>query len=119
MEIKKSTKEVFIKTKNYLRSKTDINKVLVSKKTSYGKESIKYYIGYVDDDVFGSLCIKLSQMVGHVEHFKNHNNRDSKRMSFKVCDKKLLKIYNKIWESVSKLVKKEFDSEPLYGDNDK
>ena len=28
----------------------DINKILVSKKASYGKESTKYYIGYNDDD---------------------------------------------------------------------
>ena len=29
----------------------DINKILVSKKTSYGKELVKCYIGYNDDDV--------------------------------------------------------------------
>ena len=61
----------------------DINKILVSKKTSYGKKSVKYYIGYNDDDVIGPLCMKLPQMVGYAKHFKNNNNGNSKRMSFK------------------------------------
>ena len=45
---------------------------------------------------------------------------DSKKtMSFKVNDNKLLKKYNKIWERISNLMNIEFDSEPVYGDNDK
>ena len=40
-------------------------------------------------------------------------------MSFKVSDKKLLKKYSKIWEIVSNLLNTKFDSEPIYGDNDK
>ena len=33
--------------------------------------------------------------------------------------KKLLVKYTKIWGGVSSLIGKEFDSEPVYGDNDK
>ena len=40
-------------------------------------------------------------------------------MSFKVSDNKLLKKNNKIWERVSNLLSIKFDSEPVYGDNDK
>ena len=40
-------------------------------------------------------------------------------MSFKIINKKLLKKYNQIWKRVKKLLKIEFDSEPVYGDNDK
>ena len=40
-------------------------------------------------------------------------------MSFKVIDNKLLKKYTKICERVSRLMNIEFDSEPVYGDNDK
>ena len=40
-------------------------------------------------------------------------------MSFKVADNRLVKKYNKIWEKVSNLMNIEFDSEPVYGDNDK
>ena len=40
-------------------------------------------------------------------------------MSFKFNDNKLSKKYNKIWGRVSSLMNIEFDSEPVYGDNDK
>ena len=39
----------------------------------------------------------------------------NKTVSFKVSDERLLKKCNKIWERVNT----EFDSEPVYGDNDK
>ena len=53
-------------------------------------------------------------MVGYVKHFDSN-----KTMSFKVSDNKLLKKPNKIWEKISKLMNREFDSEPVYGENDK
>ena len=53
-------------------------------------------------------------MTGYVKHFDSN-----KTMSFKVTDNKLLKKYIKIWERVSSLMNIEFDSEPVYGDNDK
>ena len=38
--------------------------MLVSKREPYGtNESIKYFIGYNDDDVIRPLHIKLSQMI--------------------------------------------------------
>ena len=78
------------------------------------KSSFKYFLGYNDDDVIRPLCIKLPQMIGYVKHFDSN-----KAMSFKVNDNKLLKKYTKIWEKVSNLMNIEFDSEPIYGDNDK
>ena len=94
---------------------------MVSKENSYGtKNSFKYFIGYNyhddddDDDVIRPLCIKLPQMIGYVKNFDSN-----KTMSFKVDDNKLLKKYNRIWEIISNLLNIEFDSEPVYGDNDK
>ena len=58
--------------------------------------------------------MKLAQMIGYVRNFDNN-----KTMSLKVDDNKLLKKYNKIWEIISNLLNIEFDSEPVYGDNDK
>ena len=37
-------------------------------------------------------------------------------MSIKISDKQLLNKYNQIWK---RLLKMEFDSKPVYGDNDK
>ena len=67
-----------------------------------------------DNDVIRPLCIKLSQMTGYVRKFEGNAT-----MSFKISDKQLLKKYNQIWKRVEKLLKTEFDSEPVYGDNDK
>ena len=52
-------------------------------------------------------------MIGYVKWFDRN-----KAMAFKVIEK-LLKKYNKIWEKVSSLMNIKFDSEPVYGDNDK
>ena len=40
-------------------------------------------------------------------------------MSFRVKDKQPLKNYNKIWEKVEKLMKTDFESKPVYVDDDK
>ena len=53
-------------------------------------------------------------MIGYVKHFDSN-----KTMSFKVNDDKMLKKYTKIWGRVKNLMNIEFDSEPVYGDNDK
>ena len=90
-----------INTSNFYKNKKlfnmhdlDVNKILVSQKESYGtKNSLKYFIGYNDDDLIRPLCIKLPQMIGYVKHFDSNET-----MSFKVGDNKLLKKYNKIWE---------------------
>ena len=44
---------------------------------------------------------------------------DNKVMSFKVTDKKLLNKYNKIWEKVEELLNVKFESNPIYGEDDK
>ena len=105
---KKINKSNFYKNKKLFNiHDLDVNKILVSKKESYGTEnSLKYFIGYNNDDVIRPLCIKLPQMIGYVKNFE-------------VRDNKLLKKYNKIWEKVSNLINIEFDSETVYGDNDK
>ena len=77
------------------------------------KSSFKYFIEDDDHDYIGSLCIKLPPMIGYVTNF--HSN---KLMSFNVIDNKLLKQYTEIWERVNSLINIEFDSEPVYGDND-
>ena len=113
---KKINKSSFYKNKKLFSfNDIDVNKILVSKKESYGtKNSLKYFIGYNDGDVIRPLCILLPQMIGYVKHFNSH-----KTTSFKISDNKLLKKYNKIWERAGNLLNIEFDSEPVYGDVDK
>ena len=115
-EDKKINKNNFYKNKKLFNiHDLDVNKILVSKKESYGtKNSLKYFIGNNDDNVIRPLCLKLSQMIGYVKKFDSN-----KTISFKVSDNKLLKKYNKIWEKISNLMNIGFESKPVYGDNDK
>ena len=63
---KKIKKSNFYKNKKLFNiDDIDVNKILVSKKEQYGtKNSLKYFIGYNDNDVIRLLCIKLPQMIG-------------------------------------------------------
>ena len=93
----------------------DIDKILVSKKEPYGKkDSIKYFVGYNYHDYIEPLCIRLPQLMGYVKCFDN-----DKTTSFKIIDKKLLKKCTNVLERVRGLMNIEFDSEPIYGNNDK
>ena len=85
---KKINKSNFYERKKLFKiDDIDVNKILVSKKETYGKKgSFKHFIGYNDGDVIRPLCIKLPQMVGHIKCFDSN-----KIMSFKIVDKKLLK----------------------------
>ena len=53
-------------------------------------------------------------MVGYIKNFDGN-----KMMSFRVNDKKMLKKYNKIWDTIADLLDVQFDSYPVYGDNEK
>ena len=53
-------------------------------------------------------------MTGYVKHFDSN-----KKMFFKVNDNRLLKKYTKISDKVRILMTIQFDSELVYGDNDK
>lgn len=49
------------------------------------------------------------------KYFKNFDG--SKYMSFLINEGKLLETYNKIWHRASNLMKKAFDSKPVYNEN--
>ena len=109
-------KSTFYKNKKiYSIDDIDVNNILVSKKESYGtKKSLKYLIGYNDNDIIRPLCVKLPQMTGYARKFDKNAT-----MSFILKNKQLLKKYTKIWETIEKLMKINFESKPVYGDDDK
>ena len=114
--IKRSKRVIFIKNKNLFNIyDVDVDKVFISKKEPYGKKSsFKYFLGYNDDDFIRPLYIKLPEMIGYVKHLDSNET-----MSFKVNNNRLLRKYTIIWGKVSILMNIEFDSGPVYDDNDK
>ena len=86
----KLEKSNFYKSKRLLKiDDVDYDKILVSKKGSYGtNKSFKYLIGYSDNDDIKPLYIKLP-------HFQSN-----KTLSLKVIDNKLSKKYIKIGQNL-------------------
>ena len=111
---KKIKKSTFYKNKiiNSIKD-IDVNNILVSKKEPYGhKNSFKYLIAYNDNYVIRPLCIRLPQMTGCARKFD-----ENATVSFIVKDTKLLKNYTKIWEIIEGLMKINFESRPVYGED--
>ena len=80
-EDKKIKKSDFYKNKKIAKiDDIDVNEILVSKKESYGtKNSLRYFIGYNDNDVIRPSCVRLPQMTGYARKFD-----ENATMSFRV-----------------------------------
>ena len=78
----------------------DINKIVVSEKTFFGKKSSKYFTGYKDARKTRPLCIFLPKISVYRRDFYG-----TKYMSFLIKDDEVLEIYTEIWEKV-KIVSK-------------
>ena len=64
-----------------------VNKILVSKKEQYGKyNSLKYFIGYNDNNVIRPLYLFISQTSGYINKFE----KNKITISLMVKDKQLL-----------------------------
>ena len=101
--------------KVFLIDDIDVNKILVSEKEPFGtKNGFKYFIGYNDNDVIRSLCVRLPKITGYARKLD-----ENATMSFRANNKQLLKNYNKIWEKAEKLMRINFESKTVYGDDDK
>ena len=112
---KKIKKSTFYKNKTINTIENIANNILVSKKEPYGnKSSVKYFIGYNDNDIIRPLCIRLPQVTVYARKLD-----ENATLSFIVKDKKLLKSYTKIWETTEGLMTINFESKPVYGDDDK
>ena len=88
---KKIKKSTFNKNKT-INAINDVNNILVSKKEPYrNKNSVKYFIGYNNNDIIRPLCIRLPQMIGYARKFD-----ENATLSFIVKNKQFLKSYTKI-----------------------
>ena len=69
----------------------------------------KYIIGY-NDNTISPLQLFLPKMTGYLNIFENGNSK----MSFFTNNNEFLERYTAIWEKISDLVNKKFDSDPIY-----
>ena len=60
------------------------------------------------------LCVRLLQRTGYAKKVN-----ENATISFRANNKHLLKHYNKVWEKVEKLLRIDFQSKLVYGDDDK
>ena len=71
----------------------NVNKILVSKKETYGKySSFKYFIGCNDNDVIRPLYLFISQTIAYINKF----DKNKITMSLMIKDIQHFKKYNKI-----------------------
>ena len=90
----------------------DSSKILVSDKFKFSDDGCKYFIGYLDGDVFRSLCIILRQMNRYIKYFDN----SGKNMSFEIEDQNVHLKYTEIWNKIKRLLGTRFHSQPIYDD---
>ena len=108
-------KSAFHKKKRPINlNEVDIERIKLSDKKSYGKDSFKYFIRYRHEgNAFPSpLCIILPQMNAYTKYF----DKNSKYINLSVSDKKIIKKYLKIWNKIKSLIKKELNSKQVYHD---
>ena len=48
--------------------------------------------------------------------YTKYFDKNDKYINFLVSDKKILEKYSEIWNKIKRLIKKEFNSEPVYND---
>ena len=89
----------------------DINKIVVSNKVSSGEKAFKYLTGYKNGKKIKPLRILLPKISAYRKDFD-----ETKNMSFLMKDDELSEKYNEIWEKDENIIKKEFDSEPVYNE---
>ena len=116
---KKIEKTEFYKNKEISNiDDIDVNKILVSKKEPYSRNSsLIYFIGCNDNDVLRPLCLRPSKTTGYINQF--NENKNTIIMSLRVNYEQLFKKDSKIWKKVQKLMRTDFESKLTYGYDDK
>ena len=69
----------------------------------------KHIIGY-NDNTISPLLLFLRKMIGYLNIFKDR----ARKMSFFTDNNEFLERYTAIWEKISDLINKKFDSDSIY-----
>ena len=96
-------KDFYNNKKQFNIEDIDINKILISKPETHENNMRKYIIGY-NDNTISPLQLFLPKMTGYLNICKD----GARKMSFLTNNNEL---YAAIWEKISDLVNKKFDSD--------
>ena len=99
-------KDFYNNKKQFNIEDIDINKILISKPETHENNMRKYIIGY-NDNTISPLQLFLPKMTGYLNICKD----GARKMSFLTNNNEL---YAAIWEKISDLVNKKFDSDLIY-----
>ena len=99
-DIEVSKKQFYESRKGIKLKDVYVGKIVVSNKNKGNNETVKYFIGYMDDTEVIPLCLILPQMSGWIKYFEN----GGKNMSFKKVDDAVYLKYNKIWNKIKHLL---------------
>ena len=108
-EKKINKKDFYNNKKQFNIEDTDINKTLISKPETYKTNMRKHIIGY-NDNTISPLQLFLREMIGYLNIFKDR----ARKMSFFIDNNEFLERYTAIWEKISDLINKKFDSDSIY-----
>ena len=93
----------------FILNNVDIDGIMVSNKVSFCKKGFEHFVGYQRDDEIKPLCVMLQTIHGYTKSFNETNS-----MSFFIEESiQFMKAYNKVWDKVSDVIKKGFNSKPL------
>ena len=107
-----SKKDFYNNKKQFNLNDIDTNKILISKPESYGKNNVKKYIIGYNDNPIKPIQLFLPKMTGYLNIFEDGNSK----MSFLTNNNEFLEKCITIWEKISNLINKNFDSDPVYKD---
>ena len=103
-------KDFYNNKKQFNIKDIDTNKISISKPVSYGKNNMKKYIIGNNDNTIIPLKLFLPKMTGCLNIFED----GTRKMSFFTDNNEFLERYTQIWEKISNLIDKKFDSDPVY-----
>ena len=98
-DIEVSKKELYESKKGIKLYDVDVGRIVVSNRVKGNNETVKYFIGYMDD-IVRLLRLILPQMSGWIKYFEN----GGKNMSFLIEDDKVYLKYNEIWSKIKDLL---------------
>ena len=84
-----------------MTNEIDINEIVVSNKFPFGKQDLRYFIGYKDNKEIRPSCIFFPE----VSIYKRYSDK-TKCMFFIIKDEKFFHKYMEIWRRISNIIKK-------------